>query len=89
MGAVLIILGFVFVGNSNAAKYTSLAVESLVLGLLFWILDDTLHAVADMRIDEVRYEEAKREVAKNWLLAIFGVRWVGLVIWIFIIAISI
>ena len=89
LGAVLIILSFVFVNNSNASKYTSFAVDSLVLGLIVWILDDTIYAIGSSRIDEAHYDNAKREIAKNSLAAIFIVRWIGLFIWIIIILTSI
>ncbi|MDA4124674.1 MAG: hypothetical protein OK438_04390 [Thaumarchaeota archaeon] len=88
LGAVLIILGFVFVNNSNVAKYTSFAVDSLVLGLIVWMLDDTIYAIGSSRIEGAHYDDAKREVAKNYALAIFVVRWFGLVLWILIILTS-
>jgi hypothetical protein len=83
LGAVLIILGFVFVGNSNVAKYTGFAVESLVLGLIVWMLDDTLRAYGEVRLEVERYN--KLEVGKGILTVIFATRWVGLFIWIAII----
>lgn len=89
LGAVLIILGFVFVNNPNVSKYTSFAVDSLVLGLIVWILDDTLYAVGSLRIDEAYGDRAKQDTAKNTLAAIYIVRWIGLFIWIFIILTSI
>ena len=85
LGAVLIILGFVFVNNSNVTKYTSFAVESLILGPVVWILDDTLYAIGSSRIDEAYVNTAKRNTAKNTAAAILAVRWIGLFIWIVII----
>ena len=85
LGAVLFILGFVFVNNSNVTKYTSFAVESLILGLVVWILDDTLYAIGSSRIDEAYDNSAKRDTAKNTAAAILAVRWIGLFIWIVII----
>jgi hypothetical protein len=85
LGAVIIILSFVFVNNSNLARYTSFAVDSLVLGLVVWILDDTLYAYGKVREEEAHYDNAKLDVAKNTLTAIFAVRWVGLLVWILII----
>lgn len=89
LGAVLIILSFVFVNNSNLSKYTGFAVDSLVLGLIVWILDDTLYVIGNWR-EEVAYgDQAKRDAAKSSVAAIFVVRWIGLFIWIFIILTSI
>ena len=87
VGAVLIILGFVFVNNPNLTKYTDFAVESLVLGLIAWILDDTLRAYGEVRIDEERYN--KLEVGKNVLTVVYAVRWIGLFVWIFVIVANI
>jgi hypothetical protein len=89
LGAVLIILGFVFVNNSNVAKYNSFAVDSLVLGLIVWILDDTLFVIGRSRIDEAYGDRAKDGVAKSTMASIYIVRWIGLFIWIFLILTSI
>lgn len=82
-GAVLMILGFVFPNNSYAADYNSSAVQSLILGLLVWILDDALYFLGNAREAEEHYN--KLRVAKNFGSAIFVVRWIGLIIWVAII----
>jgi len=85
LGAILIILGFVFVNNSNVARYTSFAEESLVLGLIVWMLDDSLYVIGNWR-EEVAYSDsAKRDAARDSIMAIYIVRWIGLGIWIVII----
>ena len=85
LGAVLIILSFVFVNNSNVARYNSFAVDSLVLGLIVWILDDTLYAYGKLKEWEEHYDSSKLEVTKNTMTEIYAVRWVGLLIWLAII----
>ena len=87
LGAVLIILSFVFAGNSNAEKYTGFAVDSLVLGLIVWIVDDTLYAYGSAKIEEEHYPKLER--AKNIAAVVWAVRWIGLLIWIWIIVTSI
>lgn len=87
LGAVLIILSFVFVNNSNVAKYTGFAVDSLVLGLIVWMIDDTLIIYGNIKDQEERYDKLK--VAKSLASVVFAVRWVGLFIWIVIILTSI
>jgi hypothetical protein len=83
----LIILTFVFVNNSNVARYSSFAVDSLVLGSIVWILDDTLYAFGNMRYEQIPdYQDTARlEAAKDTLTEIFVVRWIGLVVWIAVI----
>jgi hypothetical protein len=85
LGAVLIILSFVFVNNSNVSKYTSFGVYSLVLGLLVWILDDSVYTAGKVKDDDLFSDIDKKENIKNSLFAIYGIRWVGLLIWIAII----
>ncbi len=87
LGAVLLILTFVLAGNSNTAKYTSFAVKSLVLGLIVWITDDTLYAYGSAKIEEEHYN--KLEKAKNIAAVVWAVRWVGLLVWIWIVVTSI
>jgi hypothetical protein len=86
LGAVLVILSFVFVNNSNVARYTGFAVDSLVLGLIFWMIDDTLVLYGEIKEAEEHYDKLK--VAKNLAPTVFAVRWVGLFIWIIIIVTS-
>lgn len=83
LGAVLIILAFIFPNNSNAGTYNHFAVESLVLGLIVWIVDDTLYVFGQAREAEEHYN--KLRVAKTYATAIFAARWIGLFIWIIII----
>jgi len=85
LGAVLIILTFVFVNNSNLARYTSFGVVSLVLGLIVWMLDETIYTISNWRIEQVHGDISKWEAAKGGLAAIFAVRWIGLLIWLFVI----
>lgn len=86
LGAVLIILSFVFVNNSNVARYTSFAVDSVILGSIVWISDDTLFAYGRVREEELEnYDGSKLRSAKNILSAVMAIRWVGLLIWIIII----
>jgi hypothetical protein len=89
LGSVLIILGFVFVNNSNVAKYNGFAVESLILGLIVWMLDDTIYVIGTSGMDDAYGDRAKQNVAKNTMMGIYIVRWIGLVIWIVIILASI
>jgi uncharacterized membrane-anchored protein len=88
LGAVLIILSFVFVNNSNVSQYTSFAVDSLVLGLIVWILDDTIYAIGSLSVDEAYSDHNKHENTKHTLTAIYAVRWLGLFIWILIVLTS-
>jgi hypothetical protein len=91
LGSALIILSFVFVNNSNVSKYTDFGVESLILGVLVWTIDETIVNYGEIRQERISNQlsiSKKEEMidnARDIIAAINVLRWFGLFIWIYII----
>jgi hypothetical protein len=81
LGAVLIILSFVFVNNSDVTKYTNFAVESLILGSLAWVAEDTIRAYGYW-VEGKAPDYSKQDAVKDSAIALYAVEWIGLLIWI-------
>lgn len=89
---------FVFVSNSNVARYSSFGIDTLILGLIYrWAIDDTFGAYANLCGERISIQlgvpaikkEQILDDAQNFLIAAAGIRWAGLLIWIGIILSSI
>lgn len=76
LGVVLLVLDSVAAKINNVVYVysTNFAVESLVLGLIAWILDDSLYAIASSRIDR---PYSNMQTAKNGATLVWSVRWIG------------
>lgn len=87
LGGVLLVLDYIGlkVNNLVVVYSTGFAVESLILGLVVWILDDSIGMVGLWRIDHAYGSDDKNEIAEKSMLAIYVTRWIGLAIWIYII----